>query len=41
MADALAKADVARLGGAGDSYARVSHDALTVVTVDPRTGELS
>jgi hypothetical protein len=41
LADKGQRVNVARLGGAGDAYARVSHDSLTVVKVDPRTGELA
>jgi hypothetical protein len=41
LTDKGLRVNVARLGGAGDSYARVGHDSLTVVTADPRTGALS
>jgi hypothetical protein len=41
LADKIARVNVAKLGGSGDSYGRFSHDVLTVVTVDPRTGVLS
>lgn len=38
LADKIARVNVAKLGGSGDSYGRFSHDALTVVELDPRTG---
>jgi hypothetical protein len=41
LADKGRLVNVALLGGAGDAYGRLSHDALTVVTVDPRTGAVA
>jgi hypothetical protein len=41
IADKGPLVNVARLGGHQDSYARLSHASLTVVTVDPRTAALS
>lgn len=38
MADKGQRVNVAKLGGSGDSYGRFTHDILTVVTLDPRTG---
>jgi hypothetical protein len=41
LADKGQLVNVARLGGAGGHYARLPHDALAVVTADPRTGTVS
>jgi hypothetical protein len=41
MADKGRLVNVARLGGNGDRYGRLSHDHLTVVKVDPRTGAVT
>lgn len=41
IADKGQRVNVAKLGGHQDSYARVGHDCLTVVKVDPQTGILN
>jgi hypothetical protein len=38
IADKGVRVNVARLGGHGDSYGRLTHDVLTVVTLDPDAG---